>query len=275
MSEDFGMTERRLRILAVANQKGGVGKTTTAINFAAALVESGLTVLLVDIDPQGNASTGLGVSSRDRKWTTYDVLFGHAGVDQATVKTESGVDLVPATGDLSSVDLELAGESNRLFLLRDALALVSGSGNGPDVVVIDCPPSLNLLTMNALVASDGILVPLQSEFFALEGLSQLLITIRSVRQTANPRLRIDGVVLTMHDARNNLAQQVEQDARTNLGDLVFSTVIPRNVRISEATSFGISVLRHDTSSKGADSYRRLAEEWLKRARIVRDQGEFA
>lgn len=255
---------RRARIVAVTNQKGGVGKTTTAINLGAALAETGRRVLLVDIDPQGNASTGLGIEPQARKTTTYDLLLEDASLDDVILG--SGIDnlwIAPATTDLSSADIELVSNEKRTFLLHDALR------NDPrasdfDIMLIDCPPSLNLLTLNAMMAADSVLVPLQSEFFALEGLSQLMLTVREVREAGNSRLRIEGVVLTMYDARNNLSRQVEQDARENLGELVFKTVIPRNVRVSEAPSFALPVTRYDADSKGAQAYRALAAEFASR-----------
>ena len=251
------------RIIAVANQKGGVGKTTTAINLAAALVECGARVLVVDLDPQGNASTGLGVDRDDRTFTTYDLLVDDADLNDVIHTTEiSGLGIVPATVDLSSADIELFSNEKRSFLLHDALRQVAMDDYRWDYILIDCPPSLNILTVNAMVASDSVLVPLQSEFYALEGLSQLMLTIREVRQTANPDLRIEGIVLTMYDRRNNLSQQVEQDARDNLGDLVFNTIIPRNVRVSEAPSFAMSVLSYDPNSQGAIAYRALARELM-------------
>jgi chromosome partitioning protein len=251
------------KIIAIANQKGGVGKTTTAINFASALAELGRSVLLVDLDPQGNASTGLGLLTEDRRATTYDLLLDDFPLHDIICPTEQeNLSIVPSTTDLSSADIELIANEKRSFLLYDALRQTDMDQFGFDYILIDCPPSLNLLTVNALVAANSVLVPLQSEFFALEGLSQLMLTIREVRQTANPNLRIEGVVLTMYDARNNLSQQVETDARDNLGDLVFKTVIPRNVRVSEAPSYAVSVLAYDTNSKGALAYRALAREFL-------------
>ncbi|MCE8522234.1 AAA family ATPase [Ruegeria pomeroyi] len=251
------------RIIAVANQKGGVGKTTTAINLAAALVEAGQRVLVVDLDPQGNASTGLGVDERDL--TTYELLVDDAPLNSVIQKTNiEGLSIVPATVDLSSADIELISNEKRSFLLHDALRQTAMDAYLWDYILIDCPPSLNLLTVNAMVAAHSVLVPLQSEFFALEGLSQLMLTIREVRQAANPNLRIEGIVLTMYDRRNNLSQQVEKDARDNLGDLVFDTKIPRNVRVSEAPSFAMPVLSYDPNSLGAMAYRDLASELMKK-----------
>jgi len=252
------------RIIAVANQKGGVGKTTTTINLGAALAEQGSRVLIVDLDPQGNASTGLGIDVDDREFTTYELLLEDIDLGQVIQSTRSdNLMIIPATVDLSSADIELISNERRSFLLHDALRQTAIDRYDLDYILIDCPPSLNLLTVNAMVAAHSVLVPLQSEFFALEGLSQLLLTIREVRQSANPNLRIEGVVLTMFDARNNLSGQVEKDARDNLGDLVFKTLIPRNVRLSEAPSYSMSVLEYDPQSRGADAYRALALELVK------------
>ena len=252
------------RIIAIANQKGGVGKTTTTINLGAALARLGCKILIVDLDPQGNASTGLGIATDDREYTTYELLLDDVSLSEVIKPTETpDLHIVPATVDLSSADVELVSNEKRSFLLHDALRQFAMDDLGYDYILIDCPPSLNLLTVNAMVAAHSILVPLQSEFFALEGLSQLMLTIREVRQTANSALRIEGVVLTMYDIRNNLSQQVEADARENLGELVFRTVIPRNVRLSEAPSFAKSVLDYDPGSKGARAYVALAEELLK------------
>lgn len=254
------------RLIAVANQKGGVGKTTTTINLGAALAEAGARVLIVDLDPQGNASTGLGIEAQDRGYTTYDLLF--EDIELARVIRPAGRDnlmIIPSTVDLSSADLELISSEKRSFLLHAALRQPAMDGYDLDYILVDCPPSLNLLTVNAMVAAHSVLVPLQSEFFALEGLSQLMLTIRQVRQSANPDLRIEGVVLTMFDARNNLSTQVEQDARDNLGDLVFKTRIPRNVRLSEAPSYAVSVLEYDSNSRGAQAYRALAAELMQNA----------
>ncbi|KGM89590.1 ATPase involved in chromosome partitioning [Roseovarius mucosus DSM 17069] len=258
------------KIIAIANQKGGVGKTTTTINLAAALAETGARVLIVDLDPQGNASTGLGLEVAARRVTVYDLLLEEAPLGEVIQPTmQDGLSIIPSTVDLSSADIELISNEKRSFLLHDALRQPAMDAYAFDYVLIDCPPSLNLLTVNAMVAAHSVLVPLQSEFFALEGLSQLLLTIREIRQTANPALRIEGVVLTMFDSRNNLSTQVEQDARDNLGELVFRTRIPRNVRVSEAPSYAMSVLRYDPLSKGAQAYRDLAQELIENtARIA-------
>ncbi len=260
----------KTKIVSIANQKGGVGKTTTTINLAASLVAEGLRVLIIDLDPQGNASTGLGIGAGSRELTTYELLLEDIALKDVIQATQTdGLMIVPATVDLSSADIELMSNEKRSYLLHDALRQPLMDGYKFDFILIDCPPSLNLLTVNAMVASHSVLVPLQSEFFALEGLSQLMLTIREVRQTANPDLRIEGVVLTMFDARNNLSQQVENDARDNLGEMVFQTKIPRNVRVSEAPSYAMSVLDYDPASKGANAYRDLAREVIaKNAKLV-------
>ncbi len=249
------------KIIAVANQKGGVGKTTTTINLGAALAEQRYRVLLVDLDPQGNASTGLGVGKEDRAMTTYDLLLSDVSIQDVVQSTGfERLWIAPSTTDLSSADMAMVAIERRSYLLRDALRQPAIDTYGLDYVLIDCPPSLSLLTVNAMVAAHSVLVPLQSEFYALEGLSQLLLTVREVRAKANSDLRIEGVVLTMFDGRNNLSRQVESDARENLGDLIFHTVIPRNVRISEAPSFALPVLNYDSRSKGSCAYRALADE---------------
>jgi chromosome partitioning protein len=256
------------KIIAVANQKGGVGKTTTTINLSAALAEAGHRVLVVDLDPQGNASTGLGIEQSDREFTTYELLLDDIDLKDVIQASEiKNLAIIPATVDLSSADLELVSNEKRSFLLHDALRQTQIDEFEFDFIFIDCPPSLNILTVNAMIAAHTVLVPLQSEFFALEGLSQLMLTIREVRQSGNKNLRIEGVVLTMYDKRNNLSQQVEQDARDNLGDLVFKTVIPRNVRLSEAPSFAMSVLKYDSASKGAIAYRTLAQELIEKNKL--------
>ena len=257
------------RIISLANQKGGVAKTTTTINLAAGLAEIGAKVLVVDLDPQGNASTGLGIELANRSLTTYDLMVEEAPLDLVIHQTSiTGISICPANSDLSSADMELVSNEKRSFLLHDALRQPSMAEFGFDFILIDCPPSLSLLTVNALVASHSVLIPLQSEFFALEGLSQLMLTIREIRQTANRDLRIEGVLLTMYDKRNNLSQLVEADARENLGELVFQTMIPRNVRISEAPSYALPVLSYDSASKGSEAYRALSLEIAERYGIV-------
>jgi chromosome partitioning protein len=262
----------RPRVLAVANQKGGVGKTTTAINLGTALAAIGETVLIVDLDPQGNASTGLGLSIRDRKVSSYEVLMKDRSMAEAVHETVvPRLFVAPSTMDLLGAELELATQRDRSFRLRDSLAAMALSGGGArfTYVLIDCPPSLNLLTVNALAAADAILVPLQCEFFALEGLSQLLRTVEQVRTALNPALAIHGVVLTMFDPRNNLASQVIADVRQVMGDAVYQTVIPRNVRVSEAPSHGKPVLLYDLKCQGAQAYLRLASEVIRREQTLK------
>ncbi|WP_371155987.1 ParA family protein [Jannaschia sp. 2305UL9-9] len=250
------------KIISIANQKGGVGKTTTAINLGAALAVRGQRVLIIDLDPQGNASTGLGISRDERRKTVYDLLLGQDSASSLARPTDvENLSIIPANMDLSSADSELMATARRVVHLRNAL---HHRESDFDFILIDCPPSLNLLTINAFVASDTVIVPLQAEFFALEGLSQLLLTVREVRETANADLRIEGIVLTMFDRRNNLCQQVEEDARSNLGDLVFETMIPRNVRLSEAPSYAMPVLNYDPTSRGALAYKALASEVMSR-----------
>ena len=251
------------KIISVTNQKGGVGKTTTTINLAAALSELEKKVLIIDLDPQGNASTGLGVEVEDRELSTYEFLVEGVPLEKVTMETEiSGLNIVPATIDLSSADIDLISNEKRSHLLHAALRKKQQDKQKYDYILIDCPPSLNILTVNAMVASHSVLIPLQSEFFALEGLSQLLLTVKEVRQTANENLRVEGIVLTMFDGRNNLSKQVEADARSNLRELVFKTIIPRNVRVSEAPSYSMPVLTYDPSSKGSKAYMSLAKELL-------------
>lgn len=262
-----------MRVITIANQKGGVGKTTTAVNLSAALAEKGFNTLLIDIDPQGNASTGLGIDVAQRKYTAYDFLLEDAPASKIIQPTSyANLSIIPSTTDLSSADLELMSRARRSHLLQDALRRSDIVEQRFDYVLIDCPPSLNLLTINAMVASRAVLVPLQAEFFALEGLSQLMQTIREIRETANAGLRIEGVLLTMYDKRNNLAQQVEADARENLRDLVLKTMIPRNVRLSEAPSHALPVLYYDSASKGAEAYRELADELLAKHKKSHIQG---
>ena len=258
------------RVLAIANQKGGVGKTTTAINLGTALAAVGQRTLLIDLDPQGNASTGLGVPRTLRTTTTYDVLITGRPLERATVRTSvPGFDLVAADADLSGVELELGMQPRRSFRLRDAIAALQASADSYSYILIDCPPSLSLLTVNAMTSADAVLVPLQCEFFALEGLSQLMRTVELVRGSLNPSLEIQGVVLTMYDRRNSLSAQVEQDVRSHFGDTVYKTVIPRNVRVSEAPSYGKPVLVYDMTCAGSQAYMRLAGELIGRERSRR------
>lgn len=265
------MTHAKARILAIANQKGGVGKTTTAINLATALVAVGENVLLIDLDPQGNASTGLGVSAATRHVTTYDVLMGEADLAAAICPTDvPGLLLAPAGVDLAGAEVELIGVEGRRRRLADALGDYLASHPATSYALIDCPPSLSLLTINALAAADAVIIPLQCEFFALEGLSQIMRTIETVRQRINPRLDLHGVVLTMHDRRNNLSAQVEADVRGHLKDKVYRTVIPRNVRISEAPSFGKPALLYDLKCPGSQAYVSLASELIQRERARRE-----
>lgn len=258
---------RTSRTLAVANQKGGVGKTTTAINLATALAATGASVLLIDLDPQGNASTGLGLSRMDRQDGTYRLLTEHLALSDVVRPTlVPGLSIVPSDPDLAGAEVELVAEANREFRLRDALRAADAAGTLPTHILIDCPPSLGLLTINGLTAADAVLVPLQCEFFALEGISQLLHTIDLVRRGLNPSLRLQGIVLTMHDRRNNLSEQVAADARSYFGAQVYDTVIPRNIRVSEAPSHGKPVMLYDFRSPGAQAYVRLATELLRRER---------
>ena len=253
------------KIIAIANQKGGVGKTTTAVNLGAALAELNLKVLVVDFDPQGNASTGLGIDDEQRDYTSYDLLTGNSYLSDIVLATShERLYVVPATIDLSSADMEFVDNDKRSFLMRLALRNPKMENLDFDFILIDCPPSLNLLTVNAIVAAHSVLVPLQAEFYALEGLSQMFRTVQEIRDSANPNIRLEGVVLTMYDRRNNLSAQVEEDVRKFLGELVYDTIIPRNVRVSEAPSYSMSVLEYESRSRGALAYRELGRELMRK-----------
>lgn len=263
-------TPQMPRLLAIANQKGGVGKTTTAINLATALAAIGKNVLLIDLDPQGNASTGLGVRRSLIRASAYDVLFGEAEVTEAAVQTRvPRLSVVPSSIHLSGAEIELVTADNREYRLRAALRKPLPY----DYVILDCPPSLNLLTLNALVAVDSIVVPLQCEFYALEGLSHLVKSVERVKKHFNPGLDIHGVVLTMYDPRNNLSSMVEEDVREHFGDKVYKTVIPRNVRLSEAPSYGLPAIIYDMKCAGAQAYIKLAKEVIRREHDYAKQRE--
>ncbi|WP_455477821.1 ParA family protein [Bartonella sp. B10] len=262
------MSEKR--IIAIANQKGGVGKTTTAINLATALAAIGENVLIVDVDPQGNASTGLGIDRNNRPLSSYDVLVSGISVATAALKTAvPNLYIVPSTLDLLGVEMEIASSQDRIQRLRKAFCDDPKMDKRFSYILIDCPPSLNLLTLNAMGAADSVLVPMQCEFLALEGLSQLLETVNHVRSILNPSLEIQGIVLTMYDGRNNLSNQVVEDVRSFMGDKVYRTVIPRNVRVSEAPSFGKPVLLYDLKCAGSQAYLRLASEIIQREKQAR------
>ncbi|MDE0114425.1 MAG: ParA family protein [Albidovulum sp.] len=262
---NFRKKRRSPEIVAIANQKGGVGKTTTAINLGAALAQFGRRILVLDMDPQGNASTGLGADADKRGDTTREVLSGEASLVATAMQTQlPGLFLIPSTTDLHSADMVMASQKERVYFLRNAIKKDAENLLEYDFAFVDCPPSLNLLTINALAAADSLLSPLQSEFFALEGLSQLILTMREIRKSVNPMLKMEGIVLTMHDSRNNLSRMVESDARNTLKQLVYETVIPRNVTLGEAPSFGKPVVVYDKRSRGAVAYRELAAEFLRR-----------
>jgi len=263
------------RVITVANQKGGVGKTTTAINLGTALAAIGETVLIIDLDPQGNASTGLGIEHAERTHSSYDILTGQASIGEAVIETRiPRLHVVPSNQDLLGADLELADMSGRAYKLRDAILALPRRDRAKDgetvytYVLFDCPPSLNLLTVNAMAAAHSVLVPLQCEFFALEGLSQLLSTVEQVKRTLNPGLTIHGVVLTMYDKRNSLSGQVAQDVREHLGEKVYQTIIPRNVRLSEAPSYGKPAILYDKNCAGSQAYIKLASEIIQRERLL-------
>ena len=252
------------KIIAIANQKGGVGKTTSAVNLAASLAATKRKVLLIDLDPQGNATMGSGIDKYDLDLSLYDVLVGNAGVAEATVKTpEAGFDILPANSDLTAAEVELMNLPKREYRLREALALVQDKY---DYVLIDCPPSLNMLTVNALVAAQGVLIPMQCEYYALEGLSALLQTVESIKATHNPKLEIEGLLRTMYDPRNSLTVDVSTQLINHFGDKVYGTVIPRNIRLAEAPSHGLPVLNYDKTSRGAVAYLALAGEMNRRNR---------
>ncbi len=249
------------KIVAVANQKGGVGKTTTGINLAASLADAGRRVMLVDIDPQGNATVGSGIEKEKVAQSVYDLLLQNAEVQDVKIVVDAGYDVVPANGDLAGAQVELVNEIGRELRLRHAL---NRARDAYDYILIDCPPSLNILTINALVAADAVIIPMQCEYFALEGLTALVNTIRKIRQMLNPRLRIEGLLRTMFDGRNTLANEVSDQLQQHFGDKVYRTIIPRNVRLAEAPSYGKPVIYYDKSSKGAQAYLALAGEILGR-----------
>ncbi|WP_422570111.1 ParA family protein [Antarcticirhabdus aurantiaca] len=268
MRDDAG-SGKRMRVITIANQKGGVGKTTTAINLATALAAVGRQTLVIDLDPQGNASTGLGVERNDRELSSYDVLMEQASITEACIATAvPNLSLIPSTLDLLGVEAEMSGAAGRAYRLRDAIHFHQVEEARFDFVLVDCPPSLNLLTVNAMAAANAVLVPLQCEFFALEGLSQLLQTVEQVRDSLNPMLDLHGIVLTMFDGRNNLATQVVNDVRAFMGDHVYETVIPRNVRISEAPSFGKPAILYDMKCPGSQAYIKLASEVIQREQAL-------
>ncbi len=252
----------RVRIIAVANQKGGVGKTTTNINLAACLAEAGKKVLTIDADPQGNSTSGLGLDKNAIETTVYNLILGEADIEDVLQKTcVEGLDILPANMNLSGAEIELIGRERREFILKNAVEQIKDSY---DFIVIDCPPSLNLITINALTAADTVLVPIQCEYFALEGLEQLLHTIRLVKERLNPALEIEGIVFTMYDARTNLSLQVVEEIKRSLGNNVYKTIIPRNVRLGEAPSHGLPITQYDGKSKGAECYRLLADEVIEK-----------
>ena len=250
------------RVIAVANQKGGVGKTTTAINLSACLAEKGQKVLAIDMDPQGNMTSGLGIDKDEVEKNIYDLMIGQAGVDEVLQKEAiENLDVIPTSIDLSAAEIELIGVDDKEFIIRNAIAPIK---DNYDYIIIDCPPSLNMLTINALTAATSVLVPIQCEYYALEGLSQLIHTVELVKERLNPVLEIEGVVFTMYDARTNLSLQVVENVKENLNQNIYKTIIPRNVRLAEAPSYGQPITIYDPRSAGAESYRLLAEEVLNR-----------
>lgn len=253
------------RIFSIVNQKGGVGKTTTAINLATALASAKKKILLIDLDPQGNASTGLGIESHDRQKNIYHLITNQLTIDEVIYKTKiPNLKIIPATVDLSASEIELVNIENREFILKNALHNISDNF---DIIIIDCPPSLGMLTINALCASDSILIPMQCEFFSLEGLSHLLNTVGLVKDNLNESLQVSGIILTMHDKRNKLTEQVEEDVRDFLGDKVYLNYIPRNVKLSEAPSYGVPGVIYDSRSSGSLAYIKLANELIKKENL--------
>lgn len=259
------MKECSNKIVAVANQKGGVGKTTTSVNLAACLADAGCSVLLVDLDPQGNATSGLGIDRNSVEFSTYHVLMNECGLDEAILPSRyEGLSVLPSSPDLAGASVELVAYDDREFRLRQCLTRASSD---TDFIIVDCPPSLGLLTLNALVASSTVLLPVQTEYYALEGMGQLLHTVELVHEHLNPELALEGILLTMYDARTNLSEQVADEVHEHFGNLVFKTVIPRNVKLSEAPSYGEAIISYDGSSRGARRYRAFAREFLDRNRI--------
>ena len=268
---DNNLKKPLAKIFSIVNQKGGVGKTTTAINVATAMASIKKKVLLIDLDPQGNASTGLGIENNQRTNNIYSVLIGDCKINQAIIKTKiPNLEIIPATVDLSASEVELINVEQREFLLKTALGEII---EDYQIIIIDCPPSLGLITLNALVAADEVLVPLQCEFFALEGVSQITRTIERVSKSLNPNLKLGGIVLTMFDKRNNLSELVAADVRAFFGDKVYETVIPRNIRITEAPSHGLPVLVYDHRSAGAEAYVALAQEWIRREKQPKETAQ--
>ena len=250
------------RVIAIANQKGGVGKTTTAINLSASLAESGKKVLLIDMDPQGNSTSGLGIEKDEKEYTIYELLLGECSIEDCLSESIcKDLIVVPSNINLAAVEIELIGTDGKEFILRDS---VSSIKDKYDFILIDCPPSLNVLTINAMCTADTVLVPIQCEYYALEGLSQLMHTIELVKERLNPDLEIEGVVFTMYDARTNLSLEVVENVKGNLNQNIYKTIIPRNVRLAEAPSYGMPITKYDTKSTGAESYRMLAEEVIHR-----------